>query len=232
MVVVMKKIGLGVCGVVLLAGCERPAGDGAGEGGAGGATTRGVPAVEGQTPEERDFGKRPLAVGRDEPEAAAAGVAGVAGVAGGATQPVGEGATEVEIGGKMVPLPPAVLRLSADGSAVLVADGGAAGGGGVGNVLFLQMTPTTDGGRPWTRAVWTFQLTSNEDEPTSGIFVGGPENQLRPVTVEMEILRTVEAPRVATVVFRGRFVPADSPDALTAAGYEVRGAMRVGVEGP
>jgi len=213
MVAVTKKwCGFAVltCGLVA-AGCDRPVAEDA-------PTTRAVPAVEGQTAEERDFGRRPLAVGRDEPEAPT-------------TAPASDVPVEVEIAGRMLPLPPAVLRLSADGTAALVADGEGVAGAPP-NMLFLQMTPTTDGGRPWTRAVWTYQLTSNEDQATSGIFVGGPENQLRPVSVELEILRDPAEPQRATITFRGRFVPTDAPDALTATGFEVRAAFRVTVEGP
>lgn len=167
--------------------------------------------VEGMEADQKDFGKRPMSVGED--------------IVAPASQPSKIRITggTITVAGKLLPLPPAKLTLMRDGIAMLEADSDEQGS----NVLALQMTPVTDGSRPWQRAEWRFKLTTSDQESTDGLYVGGAENQLRPLELTVEIER--DGPR-AKVTLAGKLVPADSPDPLTARVFDISGTLEAGIE--
>lgn len=146
---------------------------------------------------------------------------------------------ELQIGPHVARFPPAELKIlgdEGDGLVVLSADSGRPLADGV-NALFLQMALELDSGRPWTVGVWRYRLGSGETETTDGLYLGAAENQLRPLEVDVEVVRTLlpgtgRPSRRVEVRLAGRFVPAEAPDPLTAPTFEVSGRFTAVADRP
>lgn len=146
---------------------------------------------------------------------------------------------ELQVGPHVARFPPAELKIlgdDADGLVVLSADAGRPLTDGV-NALFLQMALELDSGRPWTVGVWRYRLGSGETETTDGLYLGAAENQLRPLEVDVEVVRTLlpgtgRPSRRVEVKLAGRFVPAEAPDPLTAPTFEVTGQFTAVADRP
>lgn len=141
---------------------------------------------------------------------------------GATTRAVAAGKILVE--GRELDLPPAKLEVGKNGNVVLLADGGASG-----NSIMLTFRPTTDGEVPWRHATWRWKLTSRDAETTDGIYVGGPDHQLRAVELEVDVERA-EGGAVAEVGLRGAYVRADADDPLSAERFNVVGTLQAGIE--
>ena len=153
--------------------------------------------------------------------------------------PVVTEAFELRVGPHVARMPPAKLKLlgdANDGLVVLSADTGEPLADGI-NAMFFQMTLQTDSDRPWTYGLWRYQLSGGETETTDGIYLGAPENHLRPLDVEVEVVRVLlpgsEVPsRRVRVRLAGRFVSAEAADPLNAPVVEVSGSFEAAAEGP
>lgn len=137
---------------------------------------------------------------------------------------------ELRVGPHVVRMPPAELKIVGDdndGLVVLTADSGRPLADGI-NALFLQMNLELDSARPWTVGTWRYRLAAAETETSEGIYLGGPDNQLRPLEVEVEVVRSLlpgtnRVSRRVEVVLAGRFIPAEVSDPLNAPVFEVAG---------
>lgn len=194
--------------LLLLVGCDRA--DAPGD-------DKPVAPTDAATLDERPTAQHPLALTPDAP----------------ATQPATDAADAppgvITVAGRDLALPPVRLLLSRDGSAQLVAE---PPDGTPGNTLTLTFTPVTDGARPWRRASHTLRLTSLESESPDGLYVGAPENHLRPLELRLELARDDAEPRWATVVLTGTLIPADADDLTTARRFDISATLRVAIENP
>lgn len=197
-----------------------------------------IPEVEGLDADQKDFGKQPLTVSPDSPSSPAS-TRGSSSPATRPVRPVASGKTPAPItpsaevtvppglltvAGKQVSLPPARLTLLPGGIVNLLADSD----NPEGNVLTLQMTPVTDGSRPWERAEWLFKLSNSEQETTDGLYIGGVDNQLRPLELRVKIERENGKARIS---IQGKLVPASSNDPLAERFFDISGQIEALIDG-
>lgn len=146
---------------------------------------------------------------------------------------------ELRVGPHTVRMPAAELRFfggETDGQVVLSADSGQPLADGI-NAMFFQMNLQLDSDRPWTTGVWRYRLTSGEIETTDGLYLGAPDNHLRPIELDVEVTRSlVEGTQLASrrvqVRLSGRFVSAEAADPFSAPVFDVSGSFEAAADKP
>lgn len=157
----------------------------------------------------------------------------------GSSPPVTTEPFELRVGPHTVRMPAAELKFvggETDGLVVLSADSGKPLADGI-HAMFFQMNLQLDSDRPWTTGVWRYRLTSGEIETTDGLYLGAPDNHLRPIELDVEVTRSLLeggqlASRRVQVRLSGRFVSAEAADPLSAPVFEVFGSFEAAADKP
>lgn len=128
------------------------------------------------------------------------------------------------VAGHEIPIPPPKLTLSSDGTATLIADASTPGT----NTFALTFTPISDrAASPWQHATYTFRLTSPDSETPDGLYLGSPDHHLRPLELDIDLIRDPLTPTQIDVTIRGTLIPADSENVSSAQKFELQARLKI-----